>query len=63
MFLNYVKPSPSSLLHLSGLLIIFQSESRDQVEYVLKMVLTFGHILDLDPRTREARDHWKQEII
>lgn len=40
-----------------GLLIVFQYESHDQDEYMLKMVLTFVHILDLDSRMKEARDH------
>lgn len=49
MAIMYVKLNSSSLLGLSGLLIIFQSE------YMLKMVLTFvrSHF-----GTKEARNHF-----
>lgn len=50
-------PAPVLCYPSLGLLIVFQSENQDQDEYMLKMVLTFGHILDIDSRTAEARDH------
>lgn len=58
MFFDYVKPNPSSQLSLFGIVDCF-SESHGQDEYVLKMLLNYGHILDLDLRTKEAREHLK----
>lgn len=46
MAIMCVKLNSSSLLGLLGLLIIFQSESHYQDEYMLKMILTFVHILE-----------------
>lgn len=39
-----------------GLLIVFQIESHDQDEYMLRMLLTFVRILDLDSRMKESFD-------